>query len=76
MMTQILDFAADNMEWIIPLALVLLELLLMKIPTKDPAGILERAGRILRLILESRIENRRKNFQGKIVDKPHNDKKL
>lgn len=75
MINQILDFCANNVEWVVPLVLVILEIVLMKIPTKDPAGILERAGRIIRLLLESRIQNSRKNFQDKEV-KPHNKEKL
>lgn len=75
MLNQFLDFCSANIEWVLPLALVLLEVIIMRIPTKDPAGLVERVGRILRLVLESRVKNNRKNFQNKVVE-PHNKEKL
>jgi hypothetical protein len=74
-MNEILNYLADNIEWVLPLILFLVEIIVLQIPTKDPAGLTERLGRIIRLFLETRVQNRSKNFQDKVV-KPHNTEKL
>lgn len=66
-MNNILLFCADNAEWVVPLILLILgEILLRFVPTKDPDGLTERIGKIIVKFLDGvRLKNARIDFKDK-----------
>jgi hypothetical protein len=58
MLNNFLNFCSENAEWIVPMVMFFVaEIVVMKVPTKDPAGLTERIGKALRTYLETRTKN-------------------
>lgn len=69
-MENFISYCAENAEWVLPIILLILgEIIVRFIPTKDPAGLTERIGKIIGKVLDNvSVKNARKSFQGKTID--------
>lgn len=58
-MKDLIIYAADNMEWVVPVLIVFVEIIFRRlIPTKDSASIVERIGKIMTVFLDKvRVKN-------------------